>query len=126
MRMGLESKTLSWFGDQVFGVYILQRLSMEFGKCFRWNEKSIHLYFLFCLIATLLLAVAFGKLTRFLDSKWFGGAASPPGGSRHPPGDDGTRPPPCHAACFSPRRKAAKTASNSRNAPTRNAKDMPR
>lgn len=74
MRMGIESKPLAWFGDQIFGIYILQRLPMEFGKCLRWNESCIFLYFLFCLSTTLLLAVAFAKLTRFLDCKWFGDA----------------------------------------------------
>ena len=72
IRFELKGTILSWFGEQVFGIYILQRLAMEFGKYFHWNESRIYLYFLFCLGSTLALAVAFGKVTRFVDSKFFG------------------------------------------------------
>lgn len=71
MRVKIESKALSWFGAQVFGIYILQRLPMNFGKSLHWNEQNIYLYFLFCLVVTLLLAVAFNKVTAWLDSKLF-------------------------------------------------------
>ena len=71
MGLAIESKPLSWLGDNVFGIYILQRLPMEFGKILGWNDSHVHLYFLFCLATTLLLAVLFGKATRFVDSKWF-------------------------------------------------------
>ena len=71
MRVKIESKALSWFGAQVFGIYILQRLPMNFGKYLHWNEQNIYLYFLFCFAVTLLLAVAFNKVTAWLDSKLF-------------------------------------------------------
>lgn len=71
LRFALTSKSLSWFGEQVFGIYILQRLPMEFGQFFHWNESHVYLYFLFCLAATLLLSVAFGKATRLVDSLLF-------------------------------------------------------
>lgn len=72
MRFALGGKILSWCGEQVFGIYILQRLPMEFGKFFHWNETHVYLYFLFCLSVTPLLAVIFGKATRLVDSKLFG------------------------------------------------------
>ena len=72
MRFALKGKILSWFGQQVFGIYILQRLPMEFGKFFHWNEGNVYLYFLFCLSTTLALTVTFDKATKFLDSKYFG------------------------------------------------------
>lgn len=71
MRFALKGRILAWLGEQVFGIYILQRLPMEFGKHFHWNESNLYLYFLFCLISTLLLATAFSKTTRALDSKCF-------------------------------------------------------
>lgn len=71
MRVKINSKVLSWFGSQVFGIYILQRLPMNFGKHLHWNEQNIYLYFLFCLAVTLLLAIAFNKATSWLDSKLF-------------------------------------------------------
>lgn len=72
MRFALKGKILTWCGQQVFGIYILQRLPMEFGKFFHWNEGLIYLYFLFCLATTLVLAVAFDKATRLVDSQFFG------------------------------------------------------
>ena len=48
MKIKFKSKILSWFGAQVFGVYILQRLPMNFGKFMHWNEQNIYLYFIFC------------------------------------------------------------------------------
>lgn len=72
MRFALKGRILSWLGQEVFGIYILQRLPMEFGKFCHWNEGHVYLYFLFCLATTLALAVAFGKAARFVDSKFFG------------------------------------------------------
>jgi hypothetical protein len=72
VRFALGSRILSWFGQQVFGIYILQRLPMEFGRHFHWNEGHVWPYFLFCLATTLALAVAFDKTTRFADSRLFG------------------------------------------------------
>lgn len=64
-----ESKILSWFGTQVFGIYILQRLPMNLGKYLHWDELNEHFYFVFCFIVTLLLAIAFKRVTDFIDSK---------------------------------------------------------
>lgn len=73
MKIKIESKILSWFGTQVFGVYILQRLPMNFGKYMHWNEQNIYLYFVFCFVVTLMLAVVFHKSTEWIDSKLFKG-----------------------------------------------------
>lgn len=67
----LNSKILSWFGSYVFEIYILQRLSMNFGKFLHWNESNVYLYFMFCFLTTLLLAVIFKKATSRIDSKLF-------------------------------------------------------
>ncbi len=71
MKIKLKSKILSWFGAQVFGIYILQRLPMNFGKYMQWNEQNIYFYFLFCFLTTVLLTVIFQKLTNWIDSKLF-------------------------------------------------------
>ena len=73
MKIRFKSKVLSWFGAQVFGVYILQRLPMNFGKMMCWNEQNIYLYFAFCFIVTLGLAVTFHKITGWIDSIIFKG-----------------------------------------------------
>lgn len=73
MKIKFKNKILSWFGAQVFEVYILQRLPMNFGKYMHWNEQNIYLYFAFCFVVTLGLAVAFHKITGWIDSKLFKG-----------------------------------------------------
>ncbi len=73
MKVKFASKILSWFGAQVFGVYILQRLPMNFGQFMHWNEQNIYLYFVFCFAVTLILAVFFHKATEWIDSKFFKG-----------------------------------------------------
>ena len=50
MKVKFRNKIFSWLGSQVFGVYILQRLSMNFGQ---------------------LLSVVFHKVTDRIDLKFF-------------------------------------------------------
>ena len=57
--------------EPVFDIYILQRLPMNFGKYLHWNEQNVYLYFAFCLLSTLLIAILFHKLTNKLDSLVF-------------------------------------------------------
>jgi hypothetical protein len=73
IKVKIESKILSWFGTQVFGVYILQRLPMNFGKYINLNEQNVYLYFTFCFVVTLLLAICFNKITNRIDSILFKG-----------------------------------------------------
>jgi hypothetical protein len=73
MKIKIESKVLSWFGAYVFEIYILQRLPMNFGRFLHWNEQNIYLYFLFCFVVTLLLAVGFKKMTKQIDAILFKG-----------------------------------------------------
>lgn len=73
MKMKFKGKILSWLGEQVFGVYMLQRLPMNFGQYMHWNEKNIYLYFIFCFVVTLVLATLFHKATERIDSKIFKG-----------------------------------------------------
>lgn len=71
-KVKFESKILSWLGSQVFGVYILQRLPMNFGKYMHWNEQNIYLFFLFCFVITIALSVCFHKATNWIDSRFLG------------------------------------------------------
>ena len=65
----INSKILDWFGANVFGIYILQRIPMNLGAYFHWNENNMYVYFIFCFVCTLLLAFAFRKATFCFDSK---------------------------------------------------------
>ena len=65
----LDGRILNWFGANVFGIYILQRIPMNLGAYFHWNENNMYVYFIFCFVCTLLLAFAFRKATFCFDSK---------------------------------------------------------
>ena len=71
MRISFNSPMLSYCGTYVFDIYILQRLPMNFGKYLHWNEQNVYIYFAFCLLSTLLIAILFHKLTNKLDSLVF-------------------------------------------------------
>ena len=66
----LDGRILNWFGANVFGIYILQRIPMNLGAYFHWNESNIYAYFIFCFVSTLLLAFVFHKVTNYFDSKF--------------------------------------------------------
>lgn len=67
MHIRINNKILNWFGAQVFGIYILQRLPMNFLTFLHVNEYSIHLFFIISLASTLVLSVLFSKWTDFFD-----------------------------------------------------------
>jgi len=71
MKISIRSKILEWFGIQVFGIYILQRLPMTFFKYLKLDEKSIYLYFCACFATVLILNFIFSKLTRKIDNRFF-------------------------------------------------------
>lgn len=64
-----DSKILKWFGEQVFGIYILQRIPMLFFKEMGL-ANNLYIYFLLCFVFTLLLAVGFKKITDSFDRKF--------------------------------------------------------
>lgn len=67
LRIQLNSRILTWFGSQVFGIYILQRLPMNFFTFLGWNRSNIYLFFVVSFVLTLLLSVLFSKWNSFFD-----------------------------------------------------------
>lgn len=63
----LHSKILNWFGANVFGIYILQRIPMNFFAHLHLNDYNIYLFFLVSFGSTLILSILFKKLTNFFD-----------------------------------------------------------
>lgn len=60
MRVKLDSSILLWCGQNLLGLYILQRIPMIL--CKEWRLTSIpYLSFLMCVVVTVTLAVAFHK-----------------------------------------------------------------
>ncbi len=67
LQIQLSSKILTWFGYQVFGIYILQRLPMNFFSFLGWNKSNVYLFFVVCFVSTLFLSVLFSKVNSFFD-----------------------------------------------------------
>lgn len=67
LKLNFNGKILSWLGVNVFGVYIFQRLPMNFGKLIHLDEFNLYLYFVFCFLATLTITILFNKIFKLLD-----------------------------------------------------------
>lgn len=65
----LHSKILNWFGANVFGIYILQRLPMNFFSHLHLNQYSVHLFFIVSFVSTIILCVLFSKWNDWFDEK---------------------------------------------------------
>ena len=65
----LRSKILNWFGANVFGIYILQRLPMNFFSHLHLNQYSVHLFFIVSFVSTIILCVLFSKWNDWFDEK---------------------------------------------------------
>lgn len=68
LHIRLNSKILNWFGSQVFGIYLLQRLPMNYFSSLHLNENNIYLFFAVCFFCTLVLSVLFTKWNKFFDN----------------------------------------------------------
>lgn len=62
MHISLNNKVLHWFGEHLFSVYMLQRLPMIVLKKIGLAEYNIYVYFIACLVITVILAHVFDKL----------------------------------------------------------------
>lgn len=62
MRVSLNNKILRWFGEHLFSVYMMQRIPMIVLKQVGLAEWNVYVYFVSCLVITVILAYAFDKL----------------------------------------------------------------
>lgn len=67
MRITFKNKIIMWCGANLFELYILQRIPMILFKQIGVSEFNIYLYFILCLISTLLLVWPFKYIT---DKLW--------------------------------------------------------
>lgn len=61
MRVSLNNKVLRWCGKNLFGLYILQRIPMIVFNDLGLTEYNIYLYFIVCLVVTVIIAWLFEK-----------------------------------------------------------------
>lgn len=61
MRVSLNNKILRWCGKNLFGLYILQRVPMLIFRETGLSQFNIYLYFVVCLVVTVIIAWLFEK-----------------------------------------------------------------
>ena len=59
MHITLKNKVLIWCGENLFEIYILQRIPMIVFKELGIGELNVYLYFVLCILVTLLLSLVF-------------------------------------------------------------------
>ncbi len=72
MHVSFHNKILMWCGQNLFGLYILQRIPMILFREIGLADFNIYLYFVVCLVVTVIIAWAFekyvGKLWKMITS----------------------------------------------------------
>ena len=71
LHIRLESRILNWFGTQVFGIYILQRIPMNLFSFLHLSEYNMYLFFVLCFASTLVLSSLFSRWNNYFDSVVF-------------------------------------------------------
>lgn len=66
MRVAFRSRVLNWCGVHLFSLYILQRVPMIVFQEIGLADNSVILYFLCCVLGTVVLAVPFERITEKL------------------------------------------------------------
>lgn len=72
MKIKIGNPVLDFFGSHVFSIYILQRIPMIIFSRLGLDDYNKYLFVVLCFAATVIMAVAFDKLTYRLDRVIFG------------------------------------------------------
>ena len=71
MKFNFGNRVLNWFGANVFGIYILQRIPMLVLEHFGINKFNEYLFIVICLVVTVILTILFNKLLAVIDRACF-------------------------------------------------------
>lgn len=69
MKINLKSKILKWCGDNLFWLYILQRIPMLILSKTGYAKAHAYRYALICFVITIILTVIYDKGTKLLHEK---------------------------------------------------------
>lgn len=69
MKISFESKFLSWCGENLFWIYILQRIPMLFFQYVGLNQFNKYIYLYVCVLVTGILTVGVAKFSNNLKQK---------------------------------------------------------
>lgn len=67
MKFSFRSNILSWFGEHVFSVYILQRIPMMILKHVGLAENHRYMFLVMALLITIVLAMIFEKFIKIIE-----------------------------------------------------------
>lgn len=71
-KISLDNKVLRWFGNNLFEIYILQRIPMVLFSKMDIIYSNLYLYFVVCFFSTLIIAAIFkfitAKVLKYLNS----------------------------------------------------------
>lgn len=71
MKVNLNSKLLKWFGDNLFWIYILQRIPMLILSKTGYAMDHTYRFALISFVCTILMTIVFKKLFEKIDKKLF-------------------------------------------------------
>ena len=71
MKVKIGNAVLNFFGSHVFSIYILQRIPMIILSKLGLDDYNKYLFIVLCFIATVIMSVAFDRLTDRLDRLLF-------------------------------------------------------
>ena len=69
MRVSPNNKLLRWCGNNLFGLYILQRIPMIVFSKIGLAEWNLYIYFVCCVAVTVVIVIPFNKLTNIISKK---------------------------------------------------------
>lgn len=69
MKVSFDSKILSWFGENLFWVYILQRIPMIFFQWIGLSNVYKDIYIVVCLGFTIVLTIVMNRVSVFVKSR---------------------------------------------------------
>ena len=72
MKVRFGSKGLHWLGDNLFGMYILQRIPMFIFKRVGFAEFDKYLYVVLCFVFTISITYIFNIVFHYIDTKVLG------------------------------------------------------
>jgi hypothetical protein len=67
-KFKISNKILVFSGENLFGIYMLQRIPMILFKAFGLAKFNLYIYFIVCLVSTIALSIVFRYLTSKIDS----------------------------------------------------------
>lgn len=66
MKIALNNKILQWLGNNLFGLYILQRIPMIVLKFYNLHKLNVYLYFGLSFLVTIIMTIIFNKLIKMI------------------------------------------------------------